>query len=393
MLLLAWAAVLLSASAKAIPRDGFGLATRAVLAAAIWAALSAPPAGAGQAPRSIARPSIQGTTAAGKTLKALNGAWRPRAKTFHYRWKRCNAAGLRCRWIRGATARRHRVRRAEIGHTLRVAVRASNAHGSRTAASPATAKVRRKAGTAARPYFVGDFETGDLSQWPYLGDAHGVSVVSSPASGGGSRYAARAVTTSVPDSSDSGDASYVAMGSFRHPWQNDGADAWFRILVLFPSGNNPAFPGKFTPNPMSSGWNMFMEWHNSPGDGPASPYVGVWNNGNGTARLMLRLVGGDAQDPAWKWLRDRSLLRYDRWYDVLVRIRWSSDPAIGYVGWWVNGRKKFGGHFPTLYRRPDGTASSVSFQVGHYRRTVPHTDTLYFDGVKVGPTRGSVGSG
>jgi hypothetical protein len=260
---------------------------------------------------------------------------------------------------------------------------ASNGRGSSVAVSPATAAV-----AIPPPYFVGDFETGDLSQWPYLGDAHGVSVVGTPTSGPASRHAAKAETTNAPDSSNGGDASYVETGSFGLPWENDGADAWFGMAVLLPSGANPAFPGKFTSSP-SSGWNMFMEWHISPGVGGSSPYVGV-RNSNGAPRLVLRLVGGPEANPQTQWVDDPTPLQYDHWYDISVRMKWSPNPAIGYAEWWVDGVRKFADSFPTLYSRNDGTASSVMFDAGHYRGTQAWTDTVYFDGVRVGPTRSSV---
>ncbi len=241
------------------------------------------------------------------------------------------------------------------------------------------------------PYFVGGFETGNLSQWPYLGDANGVSVVRAPTFGSGSAYAAKAVTGDDPDSSNSGDASYVEMNSFEHPWQNDGV-AWHRIEVLFPSGTNPSYPGTFTPSPRSVGWNMFMEWHEQ-GACPASSYAGVWNNGNGTARLLLRLAGGDPADPTLKWIEDADLLIYDHWYEVLVKMDWSSDPNVGHVEWWVDGKQKFSAHFPTLYKEANGCLPGVLFETGHYRKTATWTDTLYWDGVRVGPTRNSVASG
>ena len=146
------------------------------------------------------------------------------------------------------------------------------------------------------------------------------------------------------------------------------------------------------PSTQSSGWNMFMEWHEQ-GACPASSYAGVWNNGNGTARLLLRVVGGDPGHPTWRWIEDPELLQYDHWYEVLVRMKWSPDPAIGYVEWWVDGERKFSGNFPTLYEEVNGCLSGVLFETGHYRKTATWTDTLYWDGVTVGPTRSSVASG
>jgi hypothetical protein len=319
----------------------------------------------------------------GQTLHALPGAWKGGPAIGAYDWYRCDSTGASCSSASGPANGLHTLAPTDDGATLRVLVVASNGRGSSVAVSPATAAV-----AIPPPYFVGDFETGNLSQWPYLGDAHGMNVVATPTSGRTSRYAARADTTNAPDSSTGGDASYVETGSFDLPWENDGTDAWFGMAVLLPSGTNPAFPGKFTPSP-SSGWNMFMEWHISPGVGGSSPYVGV-RNSNGAPRLVLRLVGGPEANPQTQWVDDSAPLQYDHWYSIDVRMKWSPNPTIGYAEWWVDGVRKFAGSFPTLYSRNDGTASSVMFDAGHYRGTQSWTDTVYFDGVRVGPTRSSV---
>jgi hypothetical protein len=346
-------------------------------------------------PASRAVPSVTGQAVTGSTLRAGPGAWRDKPAVLAYDWLRCDAHGHAC--SSASQGRARAIGTADAGAALRVSVIASNRHGSTIAVSSPTPAVGSP-GTvpgspapsvpAPPPWFVGDFENGNLSQWPYLGDAHGVSVVSSPTSGPGSRYAAKAETTDTPDSSTTGDASYVESGSFDLPWENNGADAWFSMAVLLPSGTNPAYPGTFTPSP-SSGWNMFMEWHVSPGIGGSSPYVGVRNSA-GAPRLVFRLAGGQVGSPQIRWVDDPQPLEFDHWYQIAVRMKWSPDPSQGYAEWWVDGVRKFAGSFPTLYRRSDGSASSVMFDTGHYRGTQSWTDTVYFDGIKVGPQLGSV---
>jgi hypothetical protein len=342
-------------------------------------------------PTSASAPSVAGETVEGSTITASRGRWKERPTIAGYDWARCDASGDNCKPIALSAGRARTLAPDDDGATLRVSLVASNKHGSTVATSQPTAVVagpptggRAPSTPPPPPWFVGDFETGDLSQWPYLGDAHGVSVVSSPTRGPSSRYAARAETTDVPDSSVGGDASYVESGSFGLPWENDGSDAWFSISVLLPSGTNPAYPGTFTPSP-SSGWNMFMEWHISPGVSGQSPYVGVRGG-----HLVFRLVGGQESSPQSHWVADTTPLQFDHWYDIQVRMKWSPDPDVGYAEWWVDGVRKFAGDFPTLYRRTNGSASSVMFDAGHYRGTQSWTDTVYFDGVKVGPARASV---
>jgi hypothetical protein len=166
----------------------------------------------------------------------------------------------------------------------------------------------------------------------------------------------------------------------------NGSSAWYRLQVYLPHG-------RFTPAASSAGWDMFMEWHNSPGCDSAackeySPYFGVANDGR---HLLLRWVGGDSTNPTFTSVVGRSLLRYDHWYDVVVHAVLSSDPAVGYVTWWVDGTLLFRRHLATLFRRPDGSVSSTQFKVGHYRSTEPTVDVNYIDGVKVGRTARAIG--
>jgi Polysaccharide lyase len=346
-------------------------------------------------PANTAAPSLGGQPVEGNTLRASPGSWKARPAFVTYDWARCDSSGHACKSVAHSGGRTRALGASDAGATVRVLVIASNRHGSSVAVSTQTSAVSASPSGPAPPsvptpppWFVGDFETGDLSQWGYLGDAHGVSVVSAPTSSANSRHAAKAETTDAPDSSTTGDASYVETGSFNLPWENEGSDAWFSMAVLLPSGSNPAYPGTFTPSP-SSGWNMFMEWHVSPGVGGSSPYVGVRNSA-GAPRLVFRLAGGAVGNPQMRWVDDPVPLQFDHWYEIAVRMKWSPDPAVGYAEWWVDGVRKFAGSFPTLYSRNDGTASNVMFDAGHYRGTQSWTDTVYFDGVRVGPTRSSV---
>jgi Right handed beta helix region len=96
-----------------------------------------------RAPHSIARPAIKGATAQGKLLRATRGRWSGRPTHWSFQWRRCNHAGRRCRNIRRATRRTYRVSKSDIGHRLRVQIRARNGAGSTLAVSAATHVVTR----------------------------------------------------------------------------------------------------------------------------------------------------------------------------------------------------------------------------------------------------------
>ncbi|MDQ8047015.1 MAG: hypothetical protein REI11_20585, partial [Patulibacter sp.] len=91
-------------------------------------------------------PSIAGATPAGglrpgDTLVSSDGTWTGAGITFTHRWQRQNDAGA---WvdIPGATGAKYTVVTDDVGHALRVTVTATNAEGSTSATTDATAAVR-----------------------------------------------------------------------------------------------------------------------------------------------------------------------------------------------------------------------------------------------------------
>ena len=94
------------------------------------------------APVNTALPDISGTPQSGLTLTASTGTWSGSPTGFAYQWRQCGASGGNCADVPGAVARTYAVTEADIGHTLRVAVTATNSVGSSTAVSAATTVVQ-----------------------------------------------------------------------------------------------------------------------------------------------------------------------------------------------------------------------------------------------------------
>jgi hypothetical protein len=90
----------------------------------------------------ISTAAIQGAPQVHGSLIATTGAWSGTPPiTFTYQWLRCDAAGNACVVIPGATGRNYTPRSADVGHTLRVVVTASNGVGSASAKSIPTEPV------------------------------------------------------------------------------------------------------------------------------------------------------------------------------------------------------------------------------------------------------------
>jgi hypothetical protein len=92
-------------------------------------------------PANTALPTISGTAQAGSTLATDNGTWSGSPTGFVYAWSRCTAGGGTCLPIAGATAQAYQVQAADVGLTLRASVTATNADGTTSATSAATAIV------------------------------------------------------------------------------------------------------------------------------------------------------------------------------------------------------------------------------------------------------------
>lgn len=95
-------------------------------------------------PVNIALPRISGHPVTGKLLVASHGKWTGSPSVYSYHWQRCtNKHG--CSTIAGATGSHYRLRHADVGHRVRVVVKASNGLWSKPARSKPTAKVTKPA--------------------------------------------------------------------------------------------------------------------------------------------------------------------------------------------------------------------------------------------------------
>ena len=93
------------------------------------------------APGNQGLPAISGLAQQGQALAATNGAWTNSPTSYSYQWERCDTGGAACANIAGASASGYVPSAADVGHTLRVVVTASNDSGSTPATSAQTAAV------------------------------------------------------------------------------------------------------------------------------------------------------------------------------------------------------------------------------------------------------------
>ena len=121
------------------------LASAAVALVAVGTSATASPVGratAKAAPSNAAPPVVSGTARQGQTLSASSGSWGGTLPiSYSYTWQRCNSAGASCNGISGTSGETYTLVAADVGHTIRVRVTASNSDGSAQAVSTQTGVV------------------------------------------------------------------------------------------------------------------------------------------------------------------------------------------------------------------------------------------------------------
>lgn len=255
--------------------------------------------------------------------------------------------------------------------------------GATAAGKPTRAEKRQAA------YFVGNFNTCDLSQWRILqGPRASFKVVRRPKVEG---RCAAAITVGpwalggLVNSEADGATWYERPA----PYGADGHSVWQHFSVRFAHGFQ-ATPGE---------WNIFGEWHDDE-EWKKFPEISfeyanlIWmirtppriKRG---ARIGMRIMGGSATAPRTVHANG-PFLRTGHWYGFLAHTVWSPDPTKGLVEWWLDGKRLYSRHLSTLYTRPDGSINTVYFGEYNYRLHASWDSTIFFDGTRLGPTRASV---
>ena len=132
---------------------------RTILTALVALALLVPAAGSARsqaAPQGTGEPVVSGAPVQGETLTTSNGTWSGSTPmTVYYRWLRCDKSGggtngVNCTTIVAETRKTYILRKADVGHTIRSRVIATNADGTGSMNSNPTAIIRASS-TAGRP--------------------------------------------------------------------------------------------------------------------------------------------------------------------------------------------------------------------------------------------------
>jgi hypothetical protein len=263
---------------------------------------------------------------------------------------------------------------------------------------PAASTHASSAHRHARAIFVGNYQTGSISQWPAHEFPPGGIVVGrhlAPAAPPAPYRFVAKFTIGV--------GGPAARRSEVHdkglpPDGREGVDDWWRWYMLFPRG----FRGP--PN----GDMLLSDWHQQGGDcappvtflthNGVSLYVKIragatkirhWSKGTHFPPLdpgyQGRIFQNGFSDCEFQSFRNAPVIRHIRpnhWYQVVVHARWSSTPADGRFDVWIDGCRRTRGSIATLM--PPAQFGSAFFKQGIYD---PHDwpagsppDSVFFTG-------------
>jgi hypothetical protein len=117
----------------------------------------------GSAPKNTSPPTISGNPLEGATLTVGPGSWSGTPSPhFTYQWQRCIGTGGGCSDIPGATGTTYVAGSADVAHTLRVNVTASNTNGASVATTAETALIAPAKSTQGAAIAVSQVTLPDL---------------------------------------------------------------------------------------------------------------------------------------------------------------------------------------------------------------------------------------
>ncbi|MCV7135844.1 heparin lyase I family protein [Mycobacterium hodleri] len=253
-----------------------------------------------------------------------------------------------------------------------------------TAPASATARVV----DASAESFVGDYGTGNFSQWwvqckDYNGagrafpGSYSASVVPDPVHAYAARFEVR--EGDVPPFGG-GERSEVSGGEKTLGFE--GQARWYRFATMF----DPTFPADHA----SLGWGLTNQWHGDSNDGsPPLNWSVSYQDGQWT-------LLADRQSSPGGYLGKVALfsvpLDPGTWHEVDMQILWSASDSTGFVELWHNGvRQTFTDGSQTYHVRtlvPGGSPSSVYYKEGYYRQNgIAPTGIVYHSAFRSADTR------
>jgi hypothetical protein len=227
---------------------------------------------------------------------------------------------------------------------------------------------------------VGDYATGDFSQWPTVQvinyndsgkdyvPSYSASIVQDPARGNVARFEVR--SGDVPPFG--GGERAEVQGDSSSTGGAEGQTRWYRFSTKF----DPSFPM----NHADLGWGVTNQWHQ--GSSVGSPPVS-WTVDKKDGYWSLTI---EKQSAPGVFLQSFSIfdtpLSVGQWHDVMMEIHWSTSDEEGWIKLWHNGvRQTLANGADTYFGRTlIPGAPTVYYKEGMYRQPTAATDVVFHTG-------------
>lgn len=230
------------------------------------------------------------------------------------------------------------------------------------------------------PLFVGDYSTGNFSQWPtvqirgYNDSANDYTptssarIVQDPVRGSVARFEVR-----PGDVPPFGGGERAEVQGDTTTGGVEGQTRWYRFSTKFDTS--------FPLNHADLGWAVTNQWHSLAGGSPPVSWTTSMKNGCWSLTIERQSAPG-------VYLGQMSIfdtpLDVGQWHDVIMEINWSASDSEGWIRLWLNGiRQSFTDGSTTYVVRTliPGT-NEVYYKEGMYRKPTAATDIVYHTGFR-----------
>lgn len=190
--------------------------------------------------------------------------------------------------------------------------------------------------TPGTPVFVGDYSTGDFSQWPVVQNKnyngagrswtpnYSAAIINDSAKGKAARFEVR---DGDKPSWSAGERSQVqGPDSTGGP---EGSQMWFQFSLKF----DPSFPKDHR----DVGWAITNGWHpNSPTGSSPFQWALHWQNGYWSLLANLQSAPGVYEKTICLWQTPMG----SDWHDVIMHVYHSTSDSKGWIKLWHNGTRQ-----------------------------------------------------
>ncbi|HEX2071120.1 MAG TPA: heparin lyase I family protein [Thermoleophilaceae bacterium] len=217
--------------------------------------------------------------------------------------------------------------------------------------------------------FRSDFELGDFTGWYVQSLEERATVFAGGAFGSG--HAARFEVRDGDVEPDTGDERSEV--SLSRPRFDEGQELFFRDTIRVPRGSS-----------IGSSYQIIQQLHEEDWDG--SPGVAVFLKPGPS----IEIGSGDGD----RTFLDTTPIQYDRWHDLVYRVKLSRDPAVGFMEVWLDGVPQQLDNGQTRIYGMTIQAARTYLKAGIYRgRSHTGTSVVEHDNLTVGTTFAAVTGG